>query len=562
MPGSMVIAVMLHVPYVRRAGVWPFGETQLYGAIADAFVPTLDSLLALQAEGLSSRLTLALSPLLSEQLADPLIRRGFEDFMIRRIAAHESAAARHTGALADVARWHVQRDHRLLESWGIRHRRDLVRTVRELALDGAVEVVAMPASGAVLPLLGRPRAAALQVHMGLVASELHVEHRPVGMWLPGGAIAPRGALEPLAVPDHWKLAMYGDDTAELPGTDDVLRDHGLTYAFAGEHALHGGRPAPDEASPLDVHATERELALLTRHDGLFSAWFDPERGFASHSAYLGPSDASGDRLVRRPEPSSDGRLATGRGGDLELTVAPAPLSAPYDPGLAEQTARSQAIQAATTARALLDDHLERTGRQGVIVLPLDARLFQSWIEGPQWLCEFVRATRQAELGPISGAEAVHRFPPRPLEAVHPASWERGGDFRLWRAPNTTWYWEVVASILDTTDALVDRFVGASHSLIARGLAQVVREAFLLVESEWPAMVGTGGDGRDYAAERIRLHHDRFRRLAEMMGAGDFGENFDTALLERFEELDNPFELIDYERRRDTWAELFDDGAEV
>jgi len=54
------------------------------------------------------------------------------------------------------------------------------------------------------------------------------------------------------------------------------------------------------------------------------------------------------------------------------------------------------------------------------------------------------------------------------------------------------------------------------------------------------MVGVGGGAADYAAARIREHLDRFRRLAEMVDAGDP----DESLVERYEALDNPFGRLD------------------
>jgi predicted glycosyl hydrolase (DUF1957 family) len=127
--------------------------------------------------------------------------------------------------------------------------------------------------------------------------------------------------------------------------------------------------------------------------------------------------------------------------------------------------------------------------------------------------------------------------------VAPSSWEGDGDFRVWQPDNTTWYWEAVATTLDHAESLADRFTGVSNPLMVRLLAQVTREAMLLIEGEWPEMIGRGGEELDYAAERVRSHHDRFRRLAYMMDTANPDE-LDVRLLERYEELDNPFQAID------------------
>ncbi len=542
--GSLVVVVLLHVPYVRRAGVWPFGESQLFGALADAFLPFLDRILDLQENpGPAPRLTLALSPVLAEQLSDPILRSGFEEFMLRRLADHAEAARALPEPLAAVARWHRDRDERLLDSWSGRHRRDLVRTVRELAHAGAVEVVTLPGTAAILPILPRAGAAEFQVKTGLLSAERHLEHRPLGMWLPGGAIAPRGAFEPMEGADRFRgMLLGGERDWEMPGTDETLRWQEVDYAIAAERALQGVRPDPAGPSPLDVHRTSAGLALLTRHDGLHDAWFDPHRGFPASPGYLGPPDDAGGRYLARGNSRAVGERTAPQ-------VDADPMARPYDPVTARELAASHAQDAVATARSVLADHQRHTGHPGILVMPVDARLFETWTEGPDWVADMLIAARDDGLALQSGAEAVHGQTVFPLPDLHPASWEAHGDFRHWRAPNTTWYWDVVASVLDTAESLVDRFASSGHPLVVRALAQAMREASLLVSGEWAAMLGAGGEGRDYAAERVRSHHDRFRLLSEMLLAEDFGEGFDTALLERFEELDSPFEAFDYDRHR-------------
>ncbi|MBU6429076.1 MAG: DUF1957 domain-containing protein, partial [Cyanobacteria bacterium REEB65] len=427
--------------------------------------------------------------------------------MVERIAALAGGGPAGEGAAARDRDRQIQ----ILDSWSNRHRRDLLRSLRELAVGGAVELAALPATAAVLPLLPSAKMAALQVGVGLQSFERRLEHPPVGLWLPGGAIAPEGALQPLFDQDNWNRVLYRKTQAQSPGTDDLLREFGIRYTFVGEHALHGGRPATNGGpSPLDCHVSPQGLTLLARHAGLAEACLDTAAGFPSHLAYSTDAGAG-----------------------------------PHDPDAAATVAKAQALQAIGMAKALLDAHAERTGRAGSVVLPIDARIFTTWHEGPLWLCELVRAAWRASLPLRSGAEAIHQADVLGLDVLHPSSWEVGGDFRAWRAPNTTWYWEVVSNVLDSTESLIDRFAMASHPLIVRALAQVTREALLLTSGEWSQMLGSGGEVRDYAAERVRSHYERYRLQAEGLSAEDFGENFDTALLERYEAMDNPFEGIDY-----------------
>ena len=520
--GSLSVVILLHVPYVRRSGVLPYGEYQLYEAMADAFVPLFDTVAALAEEDLHPRFTFAVSPVLAEQLTDGLLRTGFEEYVLRRMRPVEEDSTATDSALASAARLQLAQDNGLLESWVDRHQRDLMYTVRQLERDGLVETISYPATGAVLPLLPRVSAKRGQVDLGMRSVEFHVEHRTLGMWLPGGAIAPG---------------------AEGEGVGDLLVDAGVEYTLVGDRAIRsllpvipGGKPKGlGGGSPLDMHRLPSGLVAMVRHEG-FSAATIGERGFPSHTAYLGAADPFGRRYWRRGPKSPPGPK-----------VAPSgPKDAPpdyYRPEDAAAAAREHAAATVEMAVSLLSAHKEQTGRAGLLVLPIDSRLFCTWAEGPLWLSELVRGLKGAQIKMESGAEAMHHHNLQSLPEVAPSSWEGEGDFRTWQADNTSWYWDVVATTLDHAENLADRFGGVHNPVMMRLQAQATREALLLVSSEWPEMVGHGGEELDYAAERVRSHHDRFRRLAYMLDTNN-PEELDSRLLERYEELDNPFGDID------------------
>ncbi len=525
--GSMAVAILLHVPYVRRAGMWPYGEYQLYQTIADAIVPLLDVIEDLHASGVSPRFTVALSPLLAEQLSDLLLRSGFEEYMLRRIRQAEADARSPDPDLAAAASAQKARDERVLDSFYSRHNRDLVRVVRELELAGAIEAIGFPASGAPLPLLPRLSAKRAQVVQGLRSAELHLEHPIAGMWLTGGAIAPGAEGESIA---------------------DLLTSHGINYTFVSERALRGPLPSLPGLevagrSPLDPQRLSDGLVALAGHAGFAAATIG---AFPHHGAYLGPADPLGRRywsLGNAPRRMPSHPVT---GGDVEITVTRAPSDGAqryYDEAAARTALTEHAARAAALATEILSTHKEKTGRMGVLCLPIDSRVFCDWPEGPAWLAEFLRQAHAAGIKLESGAEAIHRHDLQSLPDVTPSSWEGDGDFRAWQPDNTTWYWDAVATTLDHAESLADRFAGVSNPLMVRLLAQLTREALLLVEGEWPEMIGRGGEELDYAAERVRSHHDRFRRLAYMMDTANPDE-LDVHLLERYEELDNPFQAID------------------
>jgi 1,4-alpha-glucan branching enzyme len=71
--------------------------------------------------------------------------------------------------------------------------------------------------------------------------------------------------------------------------------------------------------------------------------------------------------------------------------------------------------------------------------------------------------------------------------------------------------------------------------VGRALKQAARELLLLESSDWPFLVTTG-QAKQYAVERFKGHHDRFRELVAMVLSGSVNEE----RLREFEDLDNPF----------------------
>ena len=83
--GAFTFVLHSHLPYARNAGKWPHGEEWVHEAIADTYIPLLDALNELVDEGVNFKLTIGITPILAEQLADPIDHRQFHS--IRRGAS-------------------------------------------------------------------------------------------------------------------------------------------------------------------------------------------------------------------------------------------------------------------------------------------------------------------------------------------------------------------------------------------------------------------------------------------------------------------------------------------
>ena len=78
-PLALVFVLHGHLPYARRQGQWPHGEEWIHEAASTTYIPLLIALTDLAERGVPFRLTIGLTPILMEQLADPSVIANMED---------------------------------------------------------------------------------------------------------------------------------------------------------------------------------------------------------------------------------------------------------------------------------------------------------------------------------------------------------------------------------------------------------------------------------------------------------------------------------------------------
>ncbi len=85
--GAFTFVLHSHLPYARLAGRWPHGEEWIHEAATETYIPLLQTLYDLKAEGINFKLTLGLTPILAEQLADADVLDHLGQYLDDRIAA-------------------------------------------------------------------------------------------------------------------------------------------------------------------------------------------------------------------------------------------------------------------------------------------------------------------------------------------------------------------------------------------------------------------------------------------------------------------------------------------
>jgi 1,4-alpha-glucan branching enzyme len=85
--GAFTFVLHSHLPYARLAGRWPHGEEWIHEAACETYIPLLQALYDLKERGVKFHITIGMTPVLAEQLADPLVLNNFEEYLNSKIVA-------------------------------------------------------------------------------------------------------------------------------------------------------------------------------------------------------------------------------------------------------------------------------------------------------------------------------------------------------------------------------------------------------------------------------------------------------------------------------------------
>ena len=545
--GTLLLVLHAHLPWVLGHGRWPHGESWLYEAAAECYLPLLRLLDRLEAEDRKGSVTLGVTPVLAEMLSTPRFRDGFLAYLEER-ASRADADRREFEASGDehargaAVAWSEFYDAAKVDFLE-KYNRDLLAALKRLQQSNRIEIIVSAATHGYLPLLGRDESIEAQLGIGITSYRRRFGRRPRGIWLPECAYRPGYT---------WSRPVGPARAWLRPGLEEFLARKGLRYFFVDTHLVAGGAPigtyedrlgerrldaaregtglSPNE--PYAVSASRRrKVAALAR---------DPRSSVQVWSADYGyPGD--GAYLEFHRKHGRDG-LRYWRVTDRRIPLAE---KVPYDPVGAKERAEAHAEHFASLVIDTLREYQEATGRTGVVVAPFDTELFGHWwFEGPQWLESVLRRLEgQVEVATASSFLAKH--PPRSAIRLPEGSWGQGGHHWVWLNDGTRWIWEEVYRAEDAFLEASRAARGQRKPIVRRILTQLARELLLLESSDWPFLITTVA-AKDYAEARVKEHIGAFDRLRSMLPRAKDGtlSPEDLAWLATIEARDSPFPDLD------------------
>lgn len=538
--GSFAFVLHGHLPYVLTHGKWPHGSDMLFECAAESYLPLLQTLDRLVAEGVSPKVTMGITPVLAQQLADPDFGEQFAAYLQERsrIAGENrdefrQQSQRHLADLAEGWRTHFLS---LRQSFLDHYRGDLIGAFRRLQDEGHIEIMTSAATHGYLPLIGRDESVQAQVKAGVRVYQRHFGRSPRGFWLPECAYRPRYEwASPL--PDGG-----GPQPALRKGVEEFLAESGIEYFIVDTATLMGGaamgvyldrfpglqrlwerfrasyQPGPIavEKSPYEVYLVASALeertpvAFFTRDERTGAQVWSGDLGYPGDGWYLDfhkKHFPGGHRYWR----------VTSSQSDLDSKEV-------YEPARAQERIPENAQHFCNLIRELLADYRQRTGREGIVCAPYDAELFGHWwFEGPQWLYQVLKglaAAPEVELTTCSGH--LEQTTPETAVALPESSWGQGGFHWIWLNEWTTWIWRDIYASEAEMPKLAELAAESHDPKVAAIVTQAARELLLLEASDWPFLISTW-TARDYAERRAAFHHEAFVRLADLARRAAQGE---------------------------------------
>jgi len=570
--GSFTFVLHSHLPYVRKAGVWPFGEEWVHEAISETYLPLLNVLYSLVEEGIKPRLTLGITPVLAEQLSDKYLLEKFEKYVNIRIEGAEKdilegskvGANSELKAKAKVAEFYKSWYGNMLDSFKNRYKGDIIGAFRKLQDDGNIEIITSAATHGYLPLLGTDASINAQIKVGLENYNRHFGRRPRGIWLPECAYRPSY---------HWKRPTDKNDKGRLrPGIEKFLHDHGLEYFFVDTKTIEGGvtvgvyaerfpklkelwkqfRKEYEEIKPTEKRTTFKPYLLRANH-GFVSVYGRNERsGLQVWSGDYGYPGDGWYREFHKKDEKSGLQYWRVTGSKIDLGK-----KAYYEPDKALERTEDHSNHFVNLVKDMLVNYHKENNEHGIVVAMYDTELFGHWwFEGPEWMKKVLRKlSKDEDVDLTTGGRFLDAHFPKVIVTLPESSWGQGGHHFIWYNPEVEWFWPKIYECEDKMSALADKYEGEKDLLKRRILNQAGRELLLLESSDWPFLISTG-QAKQYAAERFNEHVARFQECVDMLNnlnakTDNKTDNKEiiskiTSKLENIEQIDNLFPNIQFE----------------
>ncbi|UCD16598.1 MAG: DUF1957 domain-containing protein [Candidatus Zixiibacteriota bacterium] len=532
--GYFAFVLHNHLPYVLAHGRWPHGMDWLSEAAGETYMQLIRIMHEMIVREYHPKLTIDISPVLCEQLADETFKDEFTTYLSTKIEAARRDMAefekyKQPNMLSNARMW-VDFYSKTLAAFRAINK-DIIGQLKRLQDEGYLEIMTCAATHGYMPLLSRDETVQAQVKMAVKNYRKHFGRKPRGIWLPECAYRPRYPWSP-------PIPIDGTDEAyQRKGDDEFLSENDIDFFIIDSHLLKGGRSIgvyldrfealkrlwgqfEKEYKPRqeDAAKTPREVYLVSsavegkKPTAIFSR--DPETGLLVWSGEHGyPGDGNYLDFHKKRFPGGNRYWAvTSAKSDLADKVE-------YHAETAMSRLPENSDHFAGTVHEILTGYHTESGRAGILMAPYDAELFGHWwFEGPIFLQEVIKRIHDnPEIDLTFLSEHLDRVQPTEVISIPEGSWGEGGHHYIWLNQENEWTWKHIYEAEKKMSELARHYEANKDSIdgdLVEVMKQAARELMLLVASDWQFLISTWA-ARDYAELRMSEHYGDFKRLAEI-----------------------------------------------
>jgi predicted glycosyl hydrolase (DUF1957 family) len=462
--GLEILHLHAHLPYFRRrviygsSGIWQpmgFPEEWFHEAIKETYIPLIIIFERLKSEGVDFRISMDISPTLTNMMRCSLLQEEFIKYINANISlarAEVDRTEREASHYNDTAWMHLNRFLDVRDCF-VRYGGDLTKAFKQFQDEGYLEISTCGATHAFLPFFTAfPESIRGQIQTAVLDYRTTFDRDPVGMWLP--------------------------ECAYVPGIEKYLEEVGLRYFFSETHAvLHGDSPA--------IFGTNAPIYLRGSNVAVFAR--DSETGrqvWSGEEGYPGDPDYLDFHI---------------KGGPLKYNRITSRRSDYKEPYVREWALK----KAADHAQHFMESRNFRFKyisnwfwKKPLTVAMYDAELFgHHWYEGTDFLYYLLKKLyyNQNETELITPSAYLTRYSRNQEIFITPSSWGDKGTFDKWMYGSVSWMYrhshEAIRELRAmATDLKSNR---QNDQLSKRIVSQATREVLQAMNSDMPFVISNG-----------------------------------------------------------------------
>ena len=212
-----------HMPWCKKSGVWPAGEQWYTEAALETYIPLLNILRELKERGIKTAITINITPILAEMMADNYMKEQFIHYVEDLIKRAKSDIQKYNNhpSRKKIAEFHLLNFENNLSAFYNNYYTDLLGTFKWFQDEKMIELITCAATHGFLPLFERDSSIFSQIQLAYDTHKKYFKKEPKGIWLPECAYRPKkknGNILRESI-DYW------------------LHNSGIEYFFVDSHGI-------------------------------------------------------------------------------------------------------------------------------------------------------------------------------------------------------------------------------------------------------------------------------------------------------------------------------------